>query len=481
LIVGQLEELLERLSVFGPSTAQIAAFTLFLFLFAMLTRLPNFLGSELAGNVKERRAVCIAGFTIWVLSLSGLMALLGFENAMLAFELSLLIVLSLLNPALAVSSWLFLLILRPWEAVKDNSRLAILPRLFFCIVLMSFCLSLLRKPAQQLRFERTQIYLLALGAWLFLTTFLAPDVAFQQSVFIDHYVTAIIVVILLFQAIVDLKSFEIVKSALIWSVFGLVCLAALHTYLQGLERLEGEGMLANSNDIAALVVLVFPLAFGYVLKDYRKISAWLAIGVLSPIFLYAIWRAQSRAAFIALAAMAISYAALRPRTLRTGVTLGLLVVGFAAAMPSYLARQSSDLEESSSNRLGYVKAGLQMAIRHPGFGVGFGQYPRQYKNYGVDGFSEFGERTAHNSWILILAEAGFPAFLLFAYLYFKAAQRAWRLRWQAPELMMCMIGYGICMSFISHTYTLYPYLVIALVMSYPFVEPPIPNQEGAIA
>jgi O-antigen ligase len=469
-MTSQLADVIERLTTFGPSVAQISAFTLFLFLFALITQLPLFLNSSLASGREERRRICIAGAVVWLISIAGLTALLGLENSMLAFELSLLIVISLIHPALAVSSWLFLLILRPWEAVKDEASLAILPRLFFCIVAISFCFSLIKKPAQRLVVERTQALFVVLGAWLFVTTFAAPDVAFQQSIFIDHYVTAMIVVILVFQAIVDLKSFQAVKNGLVWSVFGLVGLAALHTYLQGLERLEGQGMLANSNDIAALVVLVFPLALGRILQGSKRISSWIAVGILSSVFLFALWKAQSRASFIALAAMAICYVALRPKAMRAGVLAIALIAGAALVVPSLLARQSSDLDESSNNRIGYVKAGLQMAVRHPAMGVGFGQYPRQYQNYGVTGFSEFGERTAHNSWVLILAEAGLPAFLLFAYLYIQAAKRAWKLRFEAPELMMCVIGYGITMSFISHTYTLYPYLVIALVMSYPWIE-----------
>jgi O-antigen ligase len=467
-LLNDLADLINSGVDFFPSMVEIAVLTLALFIFSLIFQLKHFLNADLAQSREHRLATIVGGAVIGVLAFTGFVLLLDLNNAMLAFELACLVVISLLHPALAFSSWLFLLIFRPWETLNDDGRLAILPRLFFILVMTSFLLSWLKKPARRLTFNRTQFIFLALGGWLFISTFLAPDVSVQQFVFVDRYVTAAIVCCLLFQVVSDTESFEVVKTAIIWSVAGAAGLAILHTHNFHLERLEGEGLLANSNDMAALVILALPLSLGAVLKAPKKLSLWLPTLVLGALFCFAILRAQSRAAFIALAAMLLCYAAMRPKALRSGLAIIVLALGAAVAMPAYLARQTSDLDESSTNRIGYIQAGLKMAIRHPILGVGFGQYPRQYQNYGVSGFSEFGERTAHSSWILILAEAGFPAFFLFAAVYFGALRRAWEIRERVPELAMCLIGYGICMSLISHSYTLYPYLVVALTMSYPF-------------
>src|SRR5262249_30094375 len=132
-----------------------------------------------------------------------------------------------------------------------------------------------------------------------------------------------------------------------------------------------------------------------------------------------------------------------------------------------LARQQGDLAGSTSSRLSYAIAGLNMAIHNPILGVGFGNYPKFFESYAPPGGMEFewGERTAHSSWVLALAEDGFLGLLLIAWLFFSVFKTSWGLRREFPELMSSLVGYGVAMSFLSHTYTFFPYLLFGLVLA----------------
>ena len=54
-----------------------------------------------------------------------------------------------------------------------------------------------------------------------------------------------------------------------------------------------------------------------------------------------------------------------------------------------------------------------MAIHNPLLGVGYNGYVNSFERYADSLRYEWGHRTAHNSWVLVLAETGFPGLMLF--------------------------------------------------------------------
>ena len=98
-----------------------------------------------------------------------------------------------------------------------------------------------------------------------------------------------------------------------------------------------------------------------------------------------------------------------------------------------------------------------MAIRNPVFGVGLDQFPKNYGMYGAANFSEGGDRTAHSSWILILSETGFPGLFFLLIIYLLAINRGWLLADRIPELLLCLLGYGVTMSFLLISTWLMPF------------------------
>lgn len=86
-------------------------------------------------------------------------------------------------------------------------------------------------------------------------------------------------------------------------------------------------------------------------------------------------------------------------------------------------RDKEDTSGSDAERIVFAKMAMEMVKDHPLNGVGWGRFPAEFKNYsyisnnllfkGVEiNASDHDRRVTHNDLIRILAELGFPAFLL---------------------------------------------------------------------
>lgn len=392
----------------------------------------------------------------------------------LAVILAAVLGLSALHPALALANSVAFLILRPWELMPEQSSLAVLPRVFFVIFVASLMLESLRKAAIFFNKNSLQWGFLALAAWVFLSTFVSGDTVGAQASFFDGYLKSIIVAVMIFQALRSKEDYALLSGTLLIAVLGISFFALVNTYfiVDG-ARLEGRGAIQNANDLAALLIFILPFSFRFWLKKkwnlFSGALSLISVGLLG----LGVWKAQSRAAYLALFLMLVAgliYRFRARKVLLVQMAVAALL-GLAVVSQLSLGRSESDLSESSMNRMGYWKAGVAMAVRNPLLGVGFGQFPKNYQLYGAAEFTEHGERTAHSSWILILAEAGFIGLGLFLFLFYQAAKKSWRLMNEAPELFLALIGYGVTMSFLSHTYMIYPYILFAMILSYPVKEP----------
>ena len=73
--------------------------------------------------------------------------------------------------------------------------------------------------------------------------------------------------------------------------------------------------------------------------------------------------------------------------------------------------------------------------------------------------------TAHSSWVQVLAETGFVGLFLFLGLWIYALKRSFEIRRVEPEYFMSLVGYGITITFLSHAYLLFPYILCALAIT----------------
>jgi O-antigen ligase len=117
-----------------------------------------------------------------------------------------------------------------------------------------------------------------------------------------------------------------------------------------------------------------------------------------------------------------------------------------------------------------------MAVHNPLLGVGFDQYGDNYMDYAVGEVIERGNRTAHSSWFLALGESGFIGFYFFCAFFISVVRIAWQDRVKRPAQLYAVAGYGVAMSFLSHTYSLYFYVLMALALASAGVKEQVKNE-----
>lgn len=163
-------------------------------------------------------------------------------------------------------------------------------------------------------------------------------------------------------------------------------------------RIQYVGIFNDPNDLGLLFVMCLPMAV-YLsarggLLGLRRVF-WLAVAGL---LVYGIYLTNSRGTLLAMLAVLGVYL-WRRRGLFAAGLLGAAALGGLMMLPSRL--QDVDVsEESAFGRVDSWYEGIQMFISHPVFGVGPGNY------------SDYNTLTAHNSFVLVLAETGFLGFML---------------------------------------------------------------------
>lgn len=415
---------------------------------------------------------------LFVLSTVGLAPFLLSVSPLLAVTLAAGLTLALLHPANALCLFVHLLFLRPWE-LADNPLLSALPRLLAAVCVVSWILhpETHRKPTPQA--FRALAWLAAFSLWLLLSTFAAPDAAAAQAEWFADYFKSFVVFVLCLGLITDERSVSQLKGTVAVSVFGLVALGLLEFLQPSADarlaaRFQSISTVLDPNDLAAVTVLALPFALDPVFRGAAGLGRRTLGLAAAACGLAAVWYSQSRGAFIALGAQVLgihTFRSFRERWLGSALLLCLLGAGYAGIVKAG-GRSQEDMETSSDSRIIYWKAAVNMAVRHPLLGVGYGQYPRNYESHSASEKYEWGSRTAHSSWLLALAESGFVGGFLFLAFFFSVWRSAWRRRGFRPDHLYALLGYGAAMSFLSHTYLLYPYLLAGLILASESAEEP---------
>lgn len=234
-------------------------------------------------------------------------------------------------------------------------------------------------------------------------------------------------------------------------------------------RIRYVGIFNDPNDLGLLFVAVLPMAFylahrsGFLLKLF-----WLAGGLL---VLYATYLTNSRGAMLAVLVMGGAYV-WRSRGMLTAGVLGAIGLLVMQALSSRMHELDAD-EPSAMGRVDAWYTGLhEMFLTHPLFGVGAGN------------FTDYNYLTAHNSFVLVLAETGFVGFTLWlafvGYSFWMplavlrhqpTADEGNPLQWASERtmaftLLLSMCGMFAAAFFLSRSYTVVLYLVMAVVAGY---------------
>lgn len=383
---------------------------------------------------------------------------LGFAIANGAF-------LSILNPACALCFSTSMLLLRPWEIMPENALILYVPRfsMFFTFGWAIFYLFVVDRFS--LRVNRAVVLLLAFAAWMFLSTFVTPSPADAQASFSETIVRAVTIFLLIYHLARDRFSVWALKTTLV-VMFTCVGLISVIFYLDGYTdggRIIAFGVFKNTNDIAAVMTILLPLALAPYFREGTGLTEKLLalFPVLTALAVLAF--AQSRGAIMSMAACGAVYALLRikRKSLAVAAILGILVVGQAATMA--FSRGAGDLEGSSASRKSFWISGMRMALYNPAFGVGYGQFPSNFETYALEIVGEYGKRSAHSAWILALAEGGAIGLVLFAGLYIVGGVLGGlRVAREDPSLLYAITAYGTSITFLSHTYMMFPFLLVGI-------------------
>ena len=162
-------------------------------------------------------------------------------------------------------------------------------------------------------------------------------------------------------------------------------------------RVRYRGVLQDPNELALAVSIGLPLVFAFAQLPGRKLPRRaLSVVALGLVLLCAIFTRSRGGQLVFLAVLAAYFV---QRFGRRGLLVGALL-----ALPLLLlgGRSGADASASTQERIDCWYEALSMWKSHPLTGVGFGQ------------FGEYHYLTAHNSYMLTLAELGFLGMLLFS-------------------------------------------------------------------
>ncbi len=206
----------------------------------------------------------------------------------------------------------------------------------------------------------------------------------------------------------------------------------LYSYAE-FGRALWNGSFGNPNDLAALCFLPLSIAFALYISEAK---GWIKTGALASLFVLPllILLTQSRGAFLAMGVVGAFAIAGQGRLkahrgkLRTALMLLTAVVLAITIIPesawerfSGLTRATSaenlaevDTEGSAEERFAIWGVTMEVIGENPLTGVGLGAYPAAHSQQAllIPG-SPPGSRDAHSTYLTVLAETGYPGFLLF--------------------------------------------------------------------
>lgn len=160
-------------------------------------------------------------------------------------------------------------------------------------------------------------------------------------------------------------------------------------------RIQYVGIFKDPNDLGLLFVAVLPMAV-YLSSGggFMRRLLWLSGAAL---LLFGIYLTNSRGALLAVLVVGAGYLWYR-RGLVVAGTLGMVGLVLMRLLSSRMQQLDAD-ESSAAGRVDAWYEGFQMFMSKPLFGVGTGN------------FTEYNYLTAHNSFVLVLAETGFFGFV----------------------------------------------------------------------
>jgi O-antigen ligase len=273
--------------------------------------------------------------------------------------------------------------------------------------------------------------------WAFVTAVfaIAPEKAWQVLLELLKALVIFFVVVNVLRTPQQLRFFLLVilVAFVIYPARG-----TLINYVRG-ETLQGRAiwnkMYNNSNDLAAITLLMLGAALAIASVKTQDVRVRRAVAALVPVTLVIILLTQSRGVFLGLvvgfgppllARLIKRPSAAAPVLVVLAVIAALVPaatwhrLGSITSLSETVAKRDKEgplssetkydqwASASARQRFDILKTGLHIAASHPVVGVGIGCYREANGRYAP----QLGERDAHNTYVSLAAEMGFPGLLL---------------------------------------------------------------------
>lgn len=393
----------------------------------------------------------------------------SWSGLLLGIFLSLLITFSLIHPKYAVSFFTFMMISRPWEFIKAD-LFSSFPRDIFYICAISFIGHSIIQKKFYFRWNMACAFTLAYAIWTFFSVFVTVNPAYFLNDYVEVFTKGIIIYFLIVN-IVDKKDYiNPIQVSLVISILEKAVISFYKSVVLGItadgERLTSVGILENSNDIAAILILSVPFLLARFRKGYSIPIKVVIYSFISLVYGYLVWESKSRGAILGYGALFIVWFFVNLKTRKQMITTTIIGSLVLLGLIFSVKRDSGDINESTKNRITYWKAGLKMGAKNPVLGVGYGNFQVKLFEY-TDGHvgSEGRYKTVHSNWLLPLAETGVLGFVFYISIWITSLLYSWRMRKEHPEFIMAIASYGVAITFLTHTYMLYPWILLAIISS----------------
>lgn len=240
---------------------------------------------------------------------------------------------------------------------------------------------------------------------------------------------------------------------------------------------------SNSNDLAALSLIVLGIALALFTSAHSRSLARLGAGISVILVLVVILLTQSRGAFIGLViGMGPSLLKLGLKRSRYLVPVALVGLAIVYAIPEFVWERLSGIEKltsvqtiaeadpegSAEQRFEIQKVAWRIFRDNPVYGVGLGAYPKVNALYAPN----LGKRDTHNTYLNLAAEVGLPGLLLWLACFGAVLRYAYRRRRQAPPgvsttqqvwIERALRGYFVAAIFGTYSALSFPYLMLAVL------------------
>lgn len=376
----------------------------------------------------------------------------------------------------------FVLYFRPYELIPALSAFSSMAMVLALMTLGIFVPSQLGLEGNLTARPREVNLLLLLVVTALLSIPTAINPAEAWATFNDTFVKAV----MMFIVMVNVVRTEWRLKGLIWlslGVGGFLSLNALDNYRAGNFTIEGYrvegnvgGMFGNPNDMALHLVTMVPLAVALMMTTRNKIgkalyAACACLMVAGTVVTF------SRGGFIGLAGAGLVFAwklGRKNRFLVMIVSAIVVAVFFALAPGNYAIRLlslfDSNLDQfgSSSARRELLLRSIKVALRHPLFGIGMGNFH----------IVSIKEQVSHNAYTEVAAEMGMAAAALYTLFIVTPIRRLREIERKTYEtrrrtgfyyltvgLQASLVAYMVSSLFASVAYQWYVYYLVAYAIA----------------